>query len=114
MSPSLGSDTACVSTEKDPQGLEWREVPAPALEPLGTNEQQANLRRAIAADQEGTQKRIAQLERANLAIDDRKTLGDARAFLAQSTRALENGELERARLLAHKAALLVQAVEQSH
>src|SRR5438128_6352295 len=90
------------------------DVPAPALEPLGTLEQQANLRRQIAAAQEGTQKRIAQLEGANLAIDDRKTLGGARAFLAQSTRALENGELERAHLLAHKAALLVQAVEQSH
>src|SRR6266567_1698423 len=90
------------------------DVPAPALEPLGTLEQQANRRREIAAAQEGTQKRIAQLEGANLAIDDRKTLGDARAFLTQSTRALENGELERARLLAHKAALLVQAVEQSH
>src|SRR5207247_1176644 len=88
--------------------------PAPALEPLGTLDQQANLRREIAAAQEGTQKRIAQLEGANLAIDDRKTLGDARAFLAQSTRALENGELGPARLLAHKAALLVQAVEQSH
>ena len=105
---------APAETEQSPAEPPAADVPAPALEPLGTLDQQANLRREIAAAQEGTQKRIAQLEGANLAIDDRKTLGDARAFLAQSTRALENGELERAHLLAHKAALLVQAVEQSH
>ena len=105
---------APAETEQSPAEQPPADVPAPALEPLGTTEQQANLRREIAAAQEGTQKRIAQLEGANLAVDDHKTLGDARAFLAQSMRALENGDLERARRLAHKAALLVQAVEQSH
>ena len=105
---------APAETEQPPAEQPPADVPAPALEPLGTLEQQANLRREIAAAQEETQKRIAQLEGANLAIDDRKTLGDARAFLAQSMRALENGQLGPARLLAHKAALVVQAVEQSH
>ena len=112
--PRRRTTRADAPAETEPPAEPPADVPAPALEPLGTLEQQANRRREIAAAQEGTQKRIAQLEGANLAIDDRKTLGDARAFLTQSTRALENGELERARLLAHKAALLVQAVEQSH
>jgi hypothetical protein len=90
------------------------EVPAPALEPQETIEQQAKSRSAIVIAQDGIQKRIADLSTARLAAADRKTLDDARGFLAQSRRALETDDLQRAGLLARKASLLVSAVEQSH
>ena len=86
----------------------------PALEPQETQEKQAQLRREILATQEDTQKHLTVLDRVQLAGGDRKTLDDARTFLAQSSRELERGELVRAMNLARKAALLVSAVEQSH
>ena len=86
----------------------------PALEPQETQQKQAELRREILAAQEDTQKHLTVLDRVQLAGGDRKTLDDARTFLAQSSRELERGELVRAMNLARKAALLVSAVEQSH
>jgi outer membrane biosynthesis protein TonB len=86
----------------------------PPLEPRESQEKQAQLRREIAATREDAQKRITRLERLRLAAGDRKTLNDARTFLAQSARELQKGELVRSISLAHKAALLVSAVEQSH
>jgi hypothetical protein len=42
---------------------------------------------------------------------DRKTLDDARTFFQQSTQALNEGDLQRALMLARKASLLVSALE---
>ncbi|PYV28775.1 MAG: hypothetical protein DMG24_01175 [Acidobacteria bacterium] len=89
------------------------EVPAPALQQRETAEQQAALQRKIVDTQETTQKRIAQLDAANLASANRKTIEDAKGFLTQSKTALDGGDLQRALLLVDKAALLVSAVEQS-
>lgn len=86
----------------------------PALEPQESPAKQAQLRREISTSREDTERRLAQLDRLTLGAGDRKTLDDARAFLAQAARALEEGELVRSANLARKAALLVSAVEQSH
>jgi hypothetical protein len=86
----------------------------PALEPQKSPEEQAQLRREISTSREDTERRLAQLDHLALGAGDRKTLDDARAFLAQAARALEEGELIRSINLARKAALLVSAVEQSH
>jgi len=86
----------------------------PALEPHETPAEQARLRQEISTSREDTERRLAQLDHVSLGAGDRKTLDDARAFLAQAARALEEGQLIRSVNLAHKAALLVSAVEQSH
>lgn len=87
------------------------EVPAPALEPRETPEQQVALRQQIANLQAQLRERIAQLSRSRLSETDRKTLEDARMFLGQSERALEVADLQRSLNLARKASLLVSAVE---
>ncbi len=86
-------------------------VELPALEPRETPEQQAALRRQLLGLQEHLQDRIRRLDRPNLPTTARRTLDDARAFLVQSQRALENGDLQRARNLASKAGQLVSALE---
>lgn len=86
----------------------------PALEPHESPAEQARLRQEISTSREDTERRLAQLDHVSLGAGDRKTLDDARAFLAQAARALEEGQLTRSVNLAHKAALLVSAVEQSH
>ncbi len=86
----------------------------PALETRASPEQGAALRRQISGLQEGIKQQIAQLGRANLAGGDRKTLDDARMFLAQSERALKDGDLQRSLNLARKSSLLVVALEQGH
>jgi hypothetical protein len=57
-------------------------------------------------------RRLARFNEARLSPADRKTLDDARTFFAQSTRAREEGDLQRALTLARKASLLVSALEQ--
>lgn len=91
--------------------------PAPEVPALETHESSQALaarRRELIASQESTRKRLAQLDHAHLDAGDRRTLNDAKAFLAQSDRELERGEILRAINLARKAALLVSAIEQSH
>ncbi len=63
--------------------------------------------------QQQIEKRIATLSREWLSPTERETLEGARGFLQQSVRALQESDLQRASNLAHKADLLVQAVEQS-
>ncbi|HEV2492661.1 MAG TPA: hypothetical protein VG204_06265 [Terriglobia bacterium] len=105
--PAEAEDTPAAPQAPPPAGV-------PALEPQQPPEKQAQLRREIAASREDTERRLAQLDHMTLGAGDRKTLDDARSFLAQSARALEEGELVRSINLARKAALLVSAVEQSH
>lgn len=84
----------------------------PALEPRETREEEAELRREIAGLQKNIQQQIAQLARLRLDSSDRKTLEDAKRFLAQSEKALEEGDLQRSFNLARKAYLLVAALKQ--
>jgi hypothetical protein len=81
------------------------------LGPRESSAQEADLRRQILDLQDDVRQRIAKLSDAGLAGADRKTLDDARAFFAQSTRALNEGDLQRALTLARKASLLVSALE---
>jgi hypothetical protein len=73
--------------------------------------EQAALRRQIQGLQDDVRQRIAKLNTAGLSGVDRKTLDDARTFFAQSTQALNEGDLQRALTLARKASLLVSALE---
>ena len=83
----------------------------PSLEPRESSAQQAALRRQIQGLQDDVRQRIAKLSRAGLSGADRKTLDDARTFFAQSTRALNEADFQRALNLARKASLLVSALE---
>ena len=83
----------------------------PFLEPRESSAEEAALRRQIQGLQDDVRRRIAKLSRARLSGADRKTLDDARTFFAQSTRALNEGDLQRAHNLARKASLLVSALE---
>ena len=85
--------------------------PVPSLEPRESSTQEAALRHQIQGLQDDVRQRIAKLSRAGLGGADRKTLDDARTFFAQSTRALNESDLQRALTLARKASLLVSALE---
>ncbi len=100
------------TVEVTPEPVEPPTVEVPALEPRESHDQEAGLRREIQGLRAAVQQRIAQLERAKLSIAQGKTLEDARAFLAQSGKALEEGDLQRSLNLAQKASLLVSALEQ--
>jgi hypothetical protein len=84
----------------------------PALERRESPGQQTALRQQILDLQERLRQRAARFDRLSLSSEARKTLDDARTFLAQSERALLDGDLGRARNLANKASLLVSALEQ--
>jgi hypothetical protein len=81
------------------------------LEPRESSAEVAAQRRQIQALQDDVRQRIAKLSRAGLSGADRKTLDDARTFFAQSARALNEADLQRALTLARKASLLVLALE---
>ncbi len=85
--------------------------PVPSLAPQGSSSEQATQRHEIQGLQDDVQKRIAKLGAADLSAVDRKTLEDAKAFIAQSTQALNEADLQRALMLARKASLLVSALE---
>ena len=92
-------------TDEEPSPL------VPSLAPQGSSSEQATQRHEIQSLQDDVQKRIAKLNAADLSAVDRKTLEDAKAFLDQSTHALDESDLQRALMLAHKASLLVTALE---
>jgi len=97
--------------ESTPETDEESSPPVPSLEPQGSSSEQATQRREIQGLQDDVQKRIAKLGAADLSAGDRKTLEDAKAFIAQSTQALIEADLQRALMLARKASLLVSALE---
>lgn len=88
-------------------------TPMPALEPSESRAEANAQRGRVQGLQKQLQNRIDKLSHSGLSGTDRRTLGGARAFLAQSIRALQNSDLQLALNLAHKAELLVQAVEGS-
>ena len=103
--PVADTETTPETTEPPPA------PPVPSLEPRESSAEEAAQRRQIQALQEDVRQRIATLSRAGLSGADRKTLDDAQTFFAQSTRALNEGDLQRALTLARKASLLVLALE---
>lgn len=84
----------------------------PALEPLESPQQQNELRNKAVEITQSVKARIARLEQAHGANLDHNTLDGARMFLAQSQRALDDGDLQRAYNLARKASLSVDGLEQ--
>jgi outer membrane biosynthesis protein TonB len=108
----LRREAPAAATEETPAATEPPPTPqVPSLEPRESSAQEAALRRQIQALQDDVRQRIAKLSRAGLSGADRKTLEDARTFFAQSTRALNDADLQRALNLARKASLLVSALE---
>ncbi len=84
----------------------------PALEPRETPQHESELRRELQEVQRRAQDRIARLSATRLSTSGRRIIEDARTFLAQSGKALEEGDLPRALTLARKASLLVSAMDQ--
>ncbi len=88
-------------------------IPVPALAPRENSSQQVALRDAILRSQQQVQQAIDRLHRAGLPENELSTLGGAQVFLAQSVRALQENDLQRALNLVRKAQLLVQALQGS-
>ena len=87
-------------------------VEVPALEPRENPGRQATQRQQITSLQDQVRNRIGRLEKSNLSSEDRHTLEDARAFLANSERALASSDFERALNLVRKASMLTAVLEQ--
>jgi hypothetical protein len=107
----LRREAPAAAAENTPETTEPPTPQVPSLEPRESSAQGAALRRQIQGLQDDVRQRIAKLSRAGLSGADRKTLDDARTFFAQSTRALNDSDLQRALNLARKASLLVSALE---
>ena len=103
------------SSSTEPDTIETQPPEVPPLEPRASSEVQKMLHDQITSLQGDTERRIARLEQSNVgSAGDRQTLEDARHFLEESQRALTGGDLQRSQNLAHKASLLVDAVERNH
>lgn len=107
--PAPGESPAATTPEPAPET-----ATVPALEPRESPQQRATARNQILTLQQSLKQRLAQLEHANLSGAQRKTLEDARTFLAQSSQAFEEGDLQRSQVLADKAKFLVGALDQGH
>jgi hypothetical protein len=94
-----------------PESPETPPAEVPALEPRASTAQETALRQEVQRLQQDVRQRMARLIPARFSPNEGKTLDDARTFLAQSTRAFESSDLQRALNLAHKASLLVAALE---
>jgi hypothetical protein len=93
------------------QNPETAPAEVPALAPRESTAQETALRQQVQHLQEDVRQRMARLNQSRLSANERKTLDDARTFLAQSARALESNDLQRALNLARKASLLLAALE---
>ncbi len=98
--------------EPPPETVEPPPVEVPALEPHESPKQQEAFRRQVMEFQGTVLERIHRQQGLRHQGADRRTLEDARIFMAQSARALEAGDLQRALNLSRKAALLLDALEQ--
>ena len=106
----LRREPPAAGPESTPETAEPPAPQVPSLEPRESSVDEAALRGQIQGLQLDVRQRIAKLDQAGLAGVDRKTLDDARSFFAQSTQALNEGDLQRALTLARKASLLVLAL----
>lgn len=109
---SRSTGRAATSTEppSEPPADEPTPIKPPALEPAdGLRE--VGRRQKLEKTQRDLGVRVAQFENRSLSEPEVRTLTGARAFLAQSVHALNEGDLQRADNLAHKADLLITALE---
>jgi hypothetical protein len=83
----------------------------PALELGGSAAQQAARERSLADLQRQIRQRIDRLSGLRLPDSTKRILGEAGSFLTQSETALKEGDTQRAENLAHKAELLLDALE---
>jgi hypothetical protein len=83
----------------------------PALEPRQSSAEENELRRQFLGLQQDLTKRLEKLASAHLSGNDQKALEDARTFFTQANQAMANGDISRALNLAHKAGLLLSALE---
>lgn len=88
-------------------------IDIPALMSGLSSGQASQLHDRVVKLQQGIEKRILLLSREWLSQPQRDTLEGARGFLQQSQRALQESDLQRAFMLAHKADLLVVSLEHS-
>jgi len=107
--PPVRTETATSQDETPETSPPPAEVPA--LEQRASAAQESALRLQTQRLQEDVRQRLGRLNEARLSANEHKTLEDARTFLAQSTRALESGDLQRGFNLARKASLLVASLE---
>ena len=99
------------STEPTPE--EPSSVEPPPIQPAEGGGG-ADLRHQIETRQESLSQRIADFEHSRLSDSERHTLDEAKAFLQQSRRALNESDPRRADNLARKADLLITAFKQRH
>lgn len=94
-----------------PEVSESPEQPAADITPppLETRDDPA-IRGEVQTLQADIQRRIEETSHRDLSKEDQKTFEDARQFLEQSQRALDQGDLQRALMLARKASLLISAL----
>jgi hypothetical protein len=85
-------------------------VNVPPIAPHEPAAQESEMRTQVITLQQDVNQRLVHLGQVQLSDGDRKTLETARAFLSQSNQALQEGDLQRAFNLAHKASLLVKAL----
>ena len=98
-------------TAENPETPEPLPAEVPALEPRQSSAQERELRRQFQSLQQDLHNRLEKLSGAHLSANDQKTLEDARTFFVQANRAMASGDLPRALNLAHKAGLLLAALE---
>ena len=109
--PGTGTETDETPTVENPETPETPPAEVPALEPRQSSAQENELHRQYVDLEQDIRTRLAKLSGAHLSGNDLKTLEDARTFFAQSKRAMMSGDLPRAMNLAHKAGLLLAALE---
>ena len=109
--PEATSDQDEPPTADNPETPEAQPAVVPALEPRHSSAQENELRRQFTDLEQDIRNRLDKLSGAHLSTNDQKTLEDARTFYTQATRAMASGDLPRALNLAHKAGLLLAALE---
>jgi len=109
--PRVRTDAAPADDSAAPDASLPPPVEVPALEPRESTAQAAALRQRVQQLQDDVRQRLARVNESRLTANERKTLDDARTFFAQSGRALDGGDLQRAFNLVRKASLLIAALE---
>jgi hypothetical protein len=112
--PKAEGPTAPAEADSEAEPAEEPAAEVPPLQPRENSARETAQRREIQEMQGQVQQQIDRLQLTSLSAAERKSLDAARTFLAQSTRAFQEGDLQRSLILAQKAALLVTALRQVH
>ncbi len=109
---AVRAEPAGTSTEptETPDATEPAAIDVSPPPPLETRDG-PEIRSEVLTLQADIQKRVEEMSRRELSREDQKTFEDAKQFLEQSGRALEQGDLQRALMLAKKASLLISALQ---